>query len=55
MEETYLMENIIYNELQSRDYSVDIGVVEKRGTDENGKEYRTNIRFCSVLLFYILI
>ena len=28
--------NIIYNELRSRGYSVDVGVVEKRGTDENG-------------------
>ncbi len=38
VEETHLMENIIYNELRSREYSVDVGVVEKRGTDENGKE-----------------
>jgi len=40
VEETHLMENIIYNELRSRGYSVDVGVVEKRGTDENGKEYK---------------
>lgn len=40
IEETHLMENIIYNELRSRGYSVDVGVVEKRGTDENGKEYK---------------
>ena len=33
------MENIIYNELRSRGYTVDVGVVEKRGTDENGKKY----------------
>lgn len=32
------MENVIYNELRSRGYSVDIGVVEKRGTTEDGKE-----------------
>ena len=40
VEETHLMENIIYNELRSRGYSVDVGVVEKRGTDKNGKEYK---------------
>ena len=37
------MENIIYNELRSRGYSVDVGVVEKRGTTENGKEYRQQL------------
>lgn len=40
IEETHLMENIIYNELRSRGYSVDVGVVEKRGTTEEGKSYR---------------
>ena len=39
-EETHLMENIIYNELRSRGYTVDVGVVEKRGIDENGKAYK---------------
>ena len=43
VEETHLMENIIYNELRSRGYSVDVGVVEKRGTDENGKEYKNQL------------
>ncbi|MDD7740835.1 MAG: ATP-binding protein [Fusicatenibacter sp.] len=43
VEETHLMENIIYNELRSRGYSVDIGVVEKRGTDEEGKEYKKQL------------
>lgn len=43
VEETHLMENIIYNELRSRGYSVDVGVVEKRGTDENGKEYKKQL------------
>ena len=43
VEETHLMENIIYNELRSRGYSVDVGVVEKRGTDENGKEYKNRL------------
>ena len=43
VEETHLMENIIYNELRSRGYSVDVGVVEKRGTDESGKEYKNQL------------
>lgn len=43
VEETHLMENIIYNELRSRGYNVDVGVVEKRGTDENGKEYKKQL------------
>lgn len=40
IEETHLMENIIYNELRSRGYSVDVGVVEKRELDENGKKLK---------------
>jgi hypothetical protein len=43
VEEAHLMENIIYNELRSRGYSVDVGVVEKRGIDENGKEYKNQL------------
>lgn len=37
VEETHLMENIIYNELRSRGYSVDVGVVEKRVVNDEGK------------------
>ena len=33
-EETHIMENIIYNELRSRGYSVDVGVVEHRTSNE---------------------
>ena len=40
VEETHLMENVIYNELRSRGYSVDVGMVEKRGVNKDGKEYR---------------
>ena len=40
VEETHLMENIIYNELRYRGYSVDVGVVEKRERSENGKQIR---------------
>ncbi len=37
-EETHLMENVIYNELVRRGYSVDVGVVEIWG-EENGKKF----------------
>lgn len=40
VEETHIMENVIYNELRSRGYSVDVGVVEKRVRNEEGKEER---------------
>lgn len=39
MEETHLMENVIYNELKVRGYSVDVGVVESVETI-NGKRQR---------------
>lgn len=38
-EPTHLMENIIYNELRSRGYSVDVGVVLARTTKEGDPEY----------------
>ncbi len=41
IEETHIMENIVYNELRSRGYSVDVGVVEKRGFNQEGKTERT--------------
>ena len=41
IEETHIMENIVYNELRSRGYSVDVGVVEKRGVNSEGKMERT--------------
>lgn len=40
IEETHIMENIVYNELRSRGYSVDVGVVEKRGVNQKGKMER---------------
>lgn len=40
VEETHLMENIIYNELRYRGFNVDVGVVEKRETSEDGKKIR---------------
>ena len=42
MEETHLMENIIYNELKRRGYNVDIGIVEVR-ENENGKNTRKQL------------
>lgn len=43
IEETHLMENIIYNELRSRGYSVDVGVVEKRAINAAGKSERKQL------------
>lgn len=37
VEQTHLMENIIYNELRIRGYHVDVGVVEYYGANREGK------------------
>lgn len=42
-EETHIMENIIYNELVTRGYSVDIGMVEIKKQDKNGKWVRIQL------------
>lgn len=39
-EPTHLMENIIYNELRSRGYKVDVGVIESRVVVDGRQEYR---------------
>ncbi|KFI93886.1 ATPase (AAA superfamily)-like protein [Bifidobacterium saguini DSM 23967] len=39
VEQTHIMENIVYNELRMRGYNVDVGIVEQRGT-RNGESYR---------------
>lgn len=36
VEETHLMENVIYNELRLRGYQVDVGVVTKRSKNDDG-------------------
>ena len=36
LEESHIMENIIYNELKMRGYNVDVGIVECRAKDKNG-------------------
>ena len=41
-EESHIMENIIYNELVSRGYGVDVGVVKINETDEDGKRHQNN-------------
>lgn len=38
IEKTHIMENIIYTELRKRGFNVDVGIVEKRKIDENGKK-----------------
>ena len=43
VEETHLMENIIYNELRNRGYTVDVGIVEKRKKDASGKAERKQL------------
>ena len=42
-EENHIMENIIYNELCYREFSVDVGVVEYNYKDENKKSKRTKL------------
>ena len=39
-EENHIMENVIYNELKIRGFQVDVGVVEHRTTDKDGKRVR---------------
>ena len=40
IEETHLMENVIFNELRYRGYNVDVGIVEKRESGEDCKKKR---------------
>lgn len=42
-EENHIMENIIYTELRSRGYRVDVGVVEIQENDRNGKSRRKQL------------
>ncbi|MDO5562433.1 MAG: ATP-binding protein [Synergistaceae bacterium] len=43
VEETHLMENIIYNELRHRGFHIDVGVVQKRGKTEDGKQEKKRL------------
>ena len=42
-EENHIMENIIYNELTARGFSVDVGVVETMVTNAEGKRQRSQL------------
>ena len=42
MEETHIMENVIYNELLVRGYTVDVGVIAIRDMDTNNKIHQKN-------------
>ena len=43
IEETHAMENIIFNELKTRGFNVDVGVVVVNETDQNGKKIRKQL------------
>ena len=43
IEETHLMENVIYNDLIRRGYDVDVGVVEVNIRDEDGRNVRKQL------------
>ena len=43
IEPTHIMENIIYNELRYRGYQIDVGMVESREKDEDGKDIRRQL------------
>lgn len=42
-EPTHIMENVVYNELRKRGYSVDVGAVEMFKRDSGGKLHRCNL------------
>ena len=42
-EENHIMENILFIELKSRGYNVDVGIVEYRHLDKNGKAVRAQL------------
>ena len=43
VEETHLMENVVYNELRARGYQVDVGVVPIRRLKEDGRRERIQL------------
>jgi len=43
IEDTHIMENVLYNELRIRRYSVDVGMVEIWKTKENGQRERVQL------------
>ena len=43
LEETHLMENVLYNDLIRRGFDVDVGVVEQNVRDDSGKKIRKQL------------
>ena len=43
LEETHLMENVLYNDLIRRGFDVDVGVVEQNVRDDTGKKIRKQL------------
>lgn len=43
VEETHLMENVIYNELRVRGFQVDVGVVQKRSRNKEGRQEKKQL------------
>lgn len=43
MEPTHIMENVIYNELAGRGYSVDVGVINTTVKNKDGKHHRAQL------------
>ncbi len=43
MEEGHIMENVIYNELRSRGYRVDVGIMEERTTNKKNETIRRQL------------
>ena len=43
LEETHLMENVLYNDLVRRGFDVDVGVVEQNVKDDAGKNVRKQL------------
>lgn len=43
IEETHLMENVLYNDLIRRGYDVDVGVVEQHAVEPDGKKVRKQL------------
>ena len=43
LEETHLMENVLYNDLIRRGFDVDVGIVEQNTTDGSGKKIRKHL------------
>ena len=43
LEETHLMENVLYNDLIRRGFDVDVGVIEQNARDNSGKNIRRQL------------